>query len=151
MTLQHPSTDFGLGTEEEIWSGSPSQWSNALPLLLCLLVIPIPWALYRLLATKTTRFTLTNQRLKMESGIFSKSMDTLELYRIQDLSLHRTFLQRIVGLGSIHLNTSDTTTPVVTLDHLAQATTLYEHIRANVERLRRTRRVTELDLQDVGH
>lgn len=151
MSQQPSATDFGLGPEQEIWSGTPSQWSNFWPFASCLLIIGIPWAIFRYLNTRTSQYTLTNQRLKMDTGILSKTTHTMELYRIKDLSLQRSFFQRLFGLGSIHLNTSDETTPFIMLGNLNDPGPLYESIRANVERVRRSRRVTELDIPDLHH
>ena len=78
-----------------LWSASEGQVTNAgvfaLALLLCWLVLPVAWALYCYVRTANHRYTLTDQRLLVESGIFVKRVETLELYRVKDLSCWRRF------------------------------------------------------------
>src|SRR5262249_19843709 len=87
--------------EATVWQGSPSQWTNFWPFVSCLLVIPIPWVIYRWLTVKTTRYTLSNQRIQLESGVLSKEFDNLELYRVKDSTLTQSLLQRLVVVGTI--------------------------------------------------
>ena len=68
-------------TDERIeWTGHPSQWQNLGWFLLCLLLIPIPFALWKWLETRSTVYTLTDQRLKFTRGVFSKTTEDLELF-----------------------------------------------------------------------
>ena len=136
------------GSEREVWSGSPSQWQNLWAWVACLLLIPIPWALWRALATRSTRYVLTDQRLKNSRGVFNRITDDLELYRVKDTHFQQTFWQRMVGIGDIVLSTSDTTTPTVVLADIADAESVRVRIRALVEQRRDAKRVRELD---VGH
>lgn len=134
--------------EETIWSGRPSQWTNFVPFLLCILVIPIPYAIYRWLVIKCTSYTLTNQRLRLSSGILSKHFDDLELYRVKDITVAQPFWMRMVKLGNIHLHTSDATTPNLLLAGIPDALAVHDLMRVEVERLRRERGVRELDVHD---
>ena len=34
------------GSEREVWSGTPSQWQNLWAWVACVLIVPIPWALW---------------------------------------------------------------------------------------------------------
>lgn len=136
------------GTEEVVWEDSPSQWENAGWFALCLLVLPIPYAIYRAVATRSTRMTLTSQRLKLEWGVLSKSYDQVELYRVKDFILARSFWQRVAGLGTVTLVTSDHTMPEVRLKNIKDSERVRELLRAHVERTRRLRGVRELDVSD---
>jgi uncharacterized membrane protein YdbT with pleckstrin-like domain len=134
--------------ETTVWEGTPSQWTNVVPFLLCVLIIPIPYAIYRWLDVKTTRFTLTSQRFRAQSGILSKRFDDLELYRVKDSTLTQPFIQRLVGLGTVTLMTSDASTPTVVLPAIADPLKVHDTIRREVERVRRERGVRELDVHD---
>ncbi|MDX2114326.1 MAG: PH domain-containing protein [Planctomycetota bacterium] len=136
------------GPETNVWQGTPSQWTNIIPFVLCVLIIPIPYAIYRWLAVKLTRFTLTNQRFRTESGILNKHFDDLELYRVKDITLSQPLIQRLVGLGTITMITSDATSPRVVLPAIADSMRVMDLIRAQVERARRERGVRELDVHD---
>lgn len=137
--------DLG-GEERTVWRGTPSQWGNILWFLACLLLIPIPFALWRWLDTRSTVYTLTDQRLTLRSGVLSRSTDDIELYRIKDTRLEQGVLQRLVGLGTIVLVTSDTSMPTLLLPNIAGAEAVREQIRLHVERRRDAKGVREMDL-----
>lgn len=134
--------------EHDVWSGSPSQWQNLWWWVACVLIVPIPWALWRALITKNTRYVLTDQRLKNTRGVFNRMTDDLELYRVKDTLFQQTFWQRMAGIGDIVLSTSDTTTPTVVLADIKDAEGVRERVRGLVEQRRDAKRVRELD---VGH
>ena len=134
--------------EQEIWSGNPSQWQNLWVWVSCVLIVTIPWALWRALVTRSTRYVLTDQRLKNTRGVFNRVTDDLELYRVKDTHFQQTFWQRMVGIGDIVLSTSDTTTPTVVLADIRDAEAVRERVRGLVEQRRDAKRVRELD---VGH
>ncbi len=137
-----------LGKEESIWLGGPSQWVNFWPFVACILVIPIPWALYRYFAIRCTTFELTSQRMRLSAGIFSKTYDDIEIYRVKDITLHQPFLQRIVGLGTVTLITSDSTHPRLPLPAIKDPLGVRDILREQVEIMRRERGVRELDVAD---
>ena len=58
-----------------------------------------------------TRYTLLTDKLLITTGIFNKREEEIRLYRIIDVTLNRTFGERILGLGTIHCCSSDSTTP----------------------------------------
>lgn len=134
--------------EQTLWAGTSSQWKNFGAFLLCVLVIPIPWAIYRWLVVKTTKFELTTERLVTRRGIFSVETDTLELYRVHDMAVTESFLQRLVGLKTVQLVTGDTTSPRVLIDHIPASLKLQDTIRKQVEECRMRKRVRTVDVED---
>lgn len=136
------------GAEQQVWSGTPSQWQNLWAWVSCILIVTIPWVLWRALVTRNTRYVLTDQRLKTTLGVFNRVTDDLELYRVKDTHFQQTFWQRMAGIGDIVLSTSDTTTPTVVIADIRDAEGVRERIRGLVERRRDAKRVRELD---VGH
>ena len=139
---------FAAMSEQTIWEGHSSQVKNFWPFVSCLLVIPIPWAIYRWLAVKTTTYRLTTERLVTEHGILSKTMDTLELYRVRDLQVTQPFWIRLFGLENIHLITADTSTPCLIIDCVPKDLTLPDKFRVQVEAARMAKRVRTVDLED---
>ena len=138
--------------EENIWSGTSSQLKNFWAFVLCLLVIPIPWAIYRWLLVKTTTFRLTSERLLTTRGIFSTVTETLELYRVRDLEMSQSFIQRLFGLQNIVLLTGDESSPRIIVDYVPTALALPDKIRAQVEACRVAKRVRTVDMEDdAGH
>jgi len=134
--------------EETLWSGTSSQLKNFWAFVLCILIIPIPWAIYRWLVVKTTTYRLTTERLLTERGILNKTTDTLELYRVRDQQATAPFVQRIFGLQTIQLLTGDTSTPVIVLDFIPTSLGLPDKFRTQVEECRQRKRVRTVDLED---
>ena len=135
-------------TDETIeWTGHPSQWQNLGWFLLCLLLIPIPFAIWKWLETKNTLYTLTDQRLKFTRGVFSKTTEDLELYRVRDTKFEQSFFERLVGLGAIELFTTDETSQRIRLPYIADAEAVREKIRGLVEARRDAKRVRYLDAE----
>jgi len=137
--------------EEPIWKGTSSQLKNLGAFILCgvlsPLVIPIFIALWKWLEVKNHEFELTTERLLTRSGIFSKTTESLELYRVRDLRVTQPFWQRIFGLENIELSTTDETTPLVVLDHMPAASGLSRAFREQVEKCRMAKRVREIDIE----
>jgi uncharacterized membrane protein YdbT with pleckstrin-like domain len=117
------------------------------PLLLLLLLVPIVVLAGRVLATKSKTFELTNERLKITEGIFSKVTDTLELYRVKDIETRQPFSYRLMGVENVQLNTSDTSTPFVMIEAIPCKVRLADQVRDQVETIRQQKGVRELDIE----
>jgi uncharacterized membrane protein YdbT with pleckstrin-like domain len=146
--MNEPAPMMPPADEQVSWSGAPSQWQNLWAWVACVLLVPIPWALWRALVTRNTRYELTTQRLKTTRGVFNRITDDIELYRVKDTHFQQTFWQRMAGIGDIVLSTSDTSTPVITLADIHDAESVRERVRGLVEQRRDAKHVRELD---VGH
>lgn len=136
--------------EEQIWKGTPSQWTNFSSFVLCglfsWLIIPIFVAVWRFLQVMTTNYELTNQRLKVSHGVLSRSVEDIELYRIKDSSISQSFVQRLLGLSDIQVITSDATNKNARLRSIRNGNELKEKIRDLSENERRIKRVREVDM-----
>ena len=133
--------------EETIWTGTSSQVKNLGAFLLCILIIPIPWAVWRWLEVRNRIFQLTSERLLITSGVINKTTDTLELYRVRDLRVAQPFLLRMFGLQNLQLLTSDSSTPEVVVDYVPVDLKLSDRFREQVEQCRVKKGVRELDIE----
>jgi uncharacterized membrane protein YdbT with pleckstrin-like domain len=131
--------------EQQIWRGTPSQWTNCwaffFGILFCWLIVPLGILIYKWLLTKTTVYEVTSQRIKFESGILNKTVEEIELYRVKDTSLEQPFLLRMVGLGNILIRTMDESTPDVMLRAVPAAAALRENLRVAIETVRERKSV----------
>ena len=136
--------------EAPAWKGGPSQilnfWTYCWCTLLCVLIVPIVIAIIRYLQVKCTVYELTTQRLLVTTGVFSKKVDTLELYRIEDSQVEIPFIFRFFNLGNIVLVTSDASTPTFVLKAIKSPRQLHDQLRACAERQRDRKRVRVMDL-----
>ena len=58
-----------------------------------------------------TRYALTEDRLFLDTGFFNLRSEEILLYRVRDINLRRSLWQRICGVGSIRVLSSDKSTP----------------------------------------
>jgi uncharacterized membrane protein YdbT with pleckstrin-like domain len=133
--------------EETIWTGRSSQWKNLVPFLLCILVVPIPWAIWRYLLVRCQVYKLTTERLLTETGVLNKTTEALELYRVRDWQVTQPLFLRMLGLQNINLITSDSSTPVVVLDYVQADAGLGDKFRQHIEESRMKKRVREIDIE----
>ena len=136
-----------MSDEQVVWTGNPSQWRNFWWYLSCLLLLPIPFAIWKGLETRNTIYTLTDQRLKFTRGVLSKTTEDLELYRVRDTKFQQNVWERMLGLGEIVLFTTDETTAVVSLPWIRDAEGVREKMRGLVEARRDIKRVRYLDAE----
>jgi uncharacterized membrane protein YdbT with pleckstrin-like domain len=143
-----------LPKEEAVWTGHPSHvvnlWTYVLCGLFCWLIIPIFIALWKWVLIRSVRYELTSQRILITTGVFSKETDTLELYRVKDIRIQEPFWFRMFGVGNVHLDTSDRSTPTFTFEAVHEARGLADKLRSLVEALRTSKGVREMDM-DVEH
>jgi len=163
-------------SEEVLWKGSPSQVLNlgkfilgllaiaalvtagfffppaALPLWIAT-VIPVIWMFVHYLKVRCQVFELTTQRLRSYRGVLNQKMDDVELYRVKDTSIERPFWYRMSGLSTLMVETSDRVQPHIEIRAVRDGFGLREKIRHQVETLRDSKRVREVDFDEgsSGH
>jgi len=140
-----------VAAEEIVWRGTSSQWKNFGVYLscglFCWLLVPIFFALARYLQTKCKVFELTTQRLKITSGVFTKTTETLELYRVKDIETQQPFLSRLVGIENVQMTTSDASSPFVLIEAVPSSVGFADKLRNQVEIIRQQKRVREIDIE----
>lgn len=88
------------------------------------------WFFY--LNARNTRCYVRPTRIDTEEGILSKSLNTLELFRITDIELKQGFTERLLGIGSIKLMTADNTNPELVLYQIPKAREVYKYIQNQI-------------------
>ena len=136
--------------ETTIWTGTSAQVKNFWLFASCILLIPIPWAVWAWIKVKNRTYTLTTERLIIRSGVFNIATESLELYRVRDLQILEPFFLRLWKLKNIHLITNDATTPELILDYLPAAADLGDKLRQQIEFSRQKKGVREIGI-DVEH
>ena len=93
-----------------------------------------------------TRYAMSEDRLFFSVGFFSVRDEELLLYRVRDISVKRTLWQRIFGVGSIIVSSSDKSTPQFTLKNIKRPMDIKELLHTNVEdtKMKRRMRIGEL-------
>lgn len=104
--------------EREIWTGSPDFVVEGM-------------------ASRTTKYILTTERIRVETGMIGKRSEQLDLFRVKDVRVTRSMTQRARKVGSIEIVSSDKTTPSGTLRSVREPDQLAESIRATAREARR--------------
>lgn len=81
------------------------------------------------LKLRSTHYTVTNQRVILETGIFSKALDEIDMRYIDDTLFHQSIGARLLGIGNVTLMSSDKTTPSYTLRSIRDPRRIREMIR----------------------
>ena len=99
-----------------------------------------------------TRYSLSEDRLFCETGLLNLKSDEVLLYRVRDLQLTMTLGQRIFGVGTVCVVSSDKSIPHLDLKNVKHPRQVKELIHKNVEAAkdRRRMRATELVGGDGG-
>ncbi|MGN0564790.1 MAG: PH domain-containing protein [Candidatus Heritagella sp.] len=88
-----------------------------------------------------TRYRMSEDRLFLVKGFFNMHMDEVLLYRVRDLSLSRTLGQRLFGMGTITVYSSDKTLPELRLKNIRHSLDVKEMLHAQVEEMKMARRM----------
>ena len=88
-----------------------------------------------------TRYALSEDRLFLSVGFFSVRDEEILLYRIRDISVKRTLWQRLFGVGTITVSSSDKSTPIVVIKNVKDPLSVKELLHQNVEEIKIKRRV----------
>lgn len=88
-----------------------------------------------------TKYEVADGRLYVTTGILSSREDECLLYRITDISLTRSFAQRIFGTGTIELVTQDRSTPVICLENIANSSEVRRILSKLIEKERKEKEV----------
>lgn len=91
-------------------------------------------------------YELSSERLRMTQGILNKRTDDLELYRVRDSALLEPLVQRLFGLGTIVLQTSDRSHPAVSIEAVADSKRIFDELRRAVEAVRQKKGARDIDV-----
>lgn len=146
-TAIQPTGPAAVSNETVLFEGHPALVPGLGALLITIVTLGLA-LIYFYLKRGGTKYKVTTQRIVIDSGIFSKKMEQLDLYRINDFAVERPFGQRIMGTGNLRLTTFDKSTPVVNLTAMkTDVVQLYETMRVHVEQLKQQRGVRMVDYE----
>ncbi|HVF58337.1 MAG TPA: PH domain-containing protein [Thermoanaerobaculia bacterium] len=116
-------------------------WLIAAAWAICLIV-----ALAAYVKLRATKYTVTSERLRLTTGLFSTETDDIELRRVRDLSVRCPFFLRLLGLGDVVVVSTDRTNPTVTLHAVPRPHDLQGTLRTLVEAMIARYGVGEIDM-----
>ncbi|MBQ9762565.1 MAG: PH domain-containing protein [Oscillospiraceae bacterium] len=88
-----------------------------------------------------TRYALSGDRLFLSVGLLSIRDDEMLLYRVRDITTKRSLWQRIFGVGTVSIVSSDKTQPTLLLKNIKKPMDVKEIIHKQVEEMKIKRRM----------
>ena len=89
-----------------------------------------------------TVYGFSEDRLYIKTGMLSTREDEVRLYRITDIGLTRSFWQRIMGMGSIQIYSSDQSMGDFQLVNIKDSENVKEQLSQLIEKERQEKRVS---------
>ena len=99
-----------------------------------------------------TRYALSEDRLFLKRGFLNVHQDEIVLYRVRDLRVSQTLWQRIFGVGTVTVVSTDKSIPELALKNIRQPNEVKELIHEYVEKMKieRRMRVGEMSMDFDG-
>ena len=88
-----------------------------------------------------TKYSMSEDRLFVETGFFNLTQNEVRLYRILDLQLRRSLGQRLFGVGSIIVSSSDKSLGTFEIRNVKHSANVKEMLSVQVEQQREAKRV----------
>ena len=88
-----------------------------------------------------TRYSLSEDRLFISEGFLNLKDDEVLLYRVRDIDTRRNLWQRLFGVGTVIVISSDKTMPNLILKNIKDPVMVKELIHKQVEEMKIRRRV----------
>ena len=95
-----------------------------------------------------TKYIIKEKILTIDSGLLKKVENDCYMYKIQDVELTSSLMERMMGLGTVVCYTVDTTHPKLILAHIKNAKAVKDFILEASEQERMKRRT--LNTLDIG-
>lgn len=87
-----------------------------------------------------TKYTITEDMLNIKEGFFKITENDCYMYKIQDVTLTMTLIERIFKLSTITCHTGDTTNPIIVLKHIKNGRAIKEFLLQASDEARLKRR-----------
>ena len=97
-----------------------------------------------------TRYGMSEDRLFISVGFLNIKDDEILLYRVRDIDTARTLWQRLFGVGTVTVMSSDKTMPTIVLKNIKNPVEVKEMIHSQVEEVKLKRRVRIGEIMGEG-
>lgn len=100
--------------------------------VLALLLLPAVMGLLQAWARiKNTHYRVTNQRIVIQSGVLSRSLQEIDLRSVDDIEFQQTVTERLFGIGQVFVVSTDKVAPKLSLHGIPDPLKIRELIRSN--------------------
>jgi len=113
------------------------------------IIFGLPWSF--------TKYSLTQNKLLIQTGFLNTKEEEIRLYRIMDVTLKRTLGERLFGLGTIHCCSADQSTPEFDIRRIKKPRQVKDMLSDMIEAEREAKRISgreymgDEDMDDFRH
>ena len=97
-----------------------------------------------------TKYGMDEGRLFVETGFLNTKEEEVRLYRILNISLSKNIIQRIFGLGTIHIDSTDLDLKCLKITNIKDSDHVKEMLSEKVEEERMRNRVSAREFTNHG-
>jgi membrane protein YdbS with pleckstrin-like domain len=101
--------------------------------------------IYKILRLKSIRYDLSADRIEWSRGLLGRKVDNIDMFRVIDIKMRRSFLDCLLGIGSITLFTTDETSPVFEFEKIGRPKVVYDLIKNTSLTADRKQKVVHLE------
>ncbi len=105
-----------------------------------LLFFGLPWTF--------TKYTVKEEAITINTGLLNTQENDCYMYKVQDVELNISLLERIFGMGTVVCHTGDATNPRLHITHVKNAKAIKDFILEASEKARMKRRT--MNMQNIG-
>ena len=98
-----------------------------------------------------TSYTITDEIIPVDAGLLNKQENDCYMYKVIDVRLESSLLERIFGLGTVHCFTGDVTDQDLKLLHIRHAKEIKDFILKQSEQERMKRKTLNMQHLDGSH
>lgn len=95
-----------------------------------------------------TKYTIKEDMITIDEGLLKTVENDCYMYKVQDVEHSASFLEKIVGLGTVKCFTGDTTHPTLIMAHIKNSKAVKDFILQKSEEARLKRRT--VNMLDIG-
>ncbi|WP_433933873.1 PH domain-containing protein [Sorangium cellulosum] len=132
------------GGARVIFEGTPSWkawfWSYVAAGVLSLVLVGLVWLGVLHWKRKSLHYKITDRTIDYEAGLLTRRVETLQLWRVHDIDLRQSFMERLLDIAEIRVFTRDASDPELVIRGLPASRELFEAIK-NAAELARQQRV----------
>jgi membrane protein YdbS with pleckstrin-like domain len=100
--------------------------------VLALLLLPaVMGTLQAWARIKNTHYRVTNQRIVIQSGVLSRSLEEIDMRSVDDIEFQQTVIERLFGIGQVFIISTDKVAPKLSLHGIHDPLKIRELIRSN--------------------
>ncbi len=100
---------------------------------------------WKTIALRAVYYEISAERIEHGRGVFNRKVDNIDMFRVVDISLRQSFIDVMLGIGSVKLTTNDKSSPELVFQKIRHCRRLYDIIKKTSLEADRKQKVVHLE------